>query len=144
MSTPVVDPRGLRFAAAITSAVLAIVLVTHSPVREVVLAGQLAVFAVGAVGSPSASPYGWLFRTLVRPRIGPPTHTEDSRPPQFAQLVGLVFTVVALVGFVTGATALGLVATALALVAALLNAATGFCLGCELYLTSRKLARVLN
>jgi len=32
----------------------------------------------------------------------------------------------------------GAVATGLALVAALLNAATGFCLGCELYLTIRR------
>ena len=34
--------------------------------------------------------------------------------------------------------AVGFVATGLALVAALLNAATGFCLGCELYLTARR------
>ena len=41
-------------------------------------------------------------------------------------------------GYLLGVPALGAVATGLALVAALLNAATGFCLGCELYLIARR------
>lgn len=135
-----VDPRGLRFAAAVTALVLAVVLVTPSPVREVLLAIQLAVFALGAFLSLSASPWSWLFRTVVRPRIGAPAHTEDARPPRFAQLVGFVFAAVGLVALLAGATTIGLVAVGFAFAAALLNAATGFCLGCELYLTTRRLA----
>ena len=49
-----------------------------------------------------------------------------------------VFAVVGAAGYLLGAPALGAVATGLALVAALLNAATGFCLGCELYLIARR------
>jgi zinc transporter ZupT len=45
---------------------------------------------------------------------------------------------VALAGFGTGVTVLGLVATGFALAAAFLNAAFGFCLGCELYLLVRR------
>lgn len=138
--TPV-DPRGLRFAAAATTVVLALVLVTPSPVRELLLAAQAVVFAFGAFVSLQASPWSWLFRTLVRPRIGAPARTEDARPPRFAQAVGLTFSLVGLVALQSGATTVGLVAVGLALVAALLNAATGFCLGCELYLTTRRLAR---
>ena len=138
--TPV-DPRGLRFAAAATTVVLALVLVTSSPVRELLLAAQAIVFAFGAFVSLQASPWSWLFRTLVRPRIGAPARTEDARPPRFAQAVGLTFSLVGLVALQAGATTVGLVAVGLALVAALLNAATGFCLGCELYLTTRRLAR---
>jgi hypothetical protein len=138
--TPVVDPRALRFTAAVTSLVLALVLVTPSPVREVLLGVQVAVFALGAFVSLSASPWAWLFRTVVRPRIGAPQRTEDARPPRFAQVVGLAFTAIGLLALVAGLTTVGLVAVGLAFVAALLNATTGFCLGCELYLTTRRLA----
>lgn len=139
-----VDPRGLRFAAAITAAVLAIVLVVPSPLREILLAAQVAVFAVSASVGLSASPYSWLFRRVVRPRLGAPAALEDARPPRFAQIVGLAFTLVGLVALLAGATAAGLVAVAFAFAAALLNATTGFCLGCELYLTTRRLASQLS
>lgn len=137
--TPTVDPRGQRFIAAITSVVLAVVLLVPSPAREIVLAFQVAVFATGAFGALSASPYAQLFARLVRPRIGPPAEREDARPPRFAQVVGFTFAAIALLGFVSGLTTLGLVATGFALAAALLNATTGFCLGCELYLLIQRL-----
>jgi len=135
-----VDPRGLRFGAAITSVVLAVSLVTPVRVSEVLLVVQAIVFALGAFGSLSRAPYGLLFAAAVRPRIGVPGELEDARPPRFAQLVGFIFLVVALIGFFSGVHVLGYVATALALVAALLNAAVGFCLGCEMYLAIRRLA----
>ena len=137
-----VDPRGLRFAAAVTSAVLALSFLTSSPWNVVLLGLQAVIFALGAFGSLQRAPYGLLFSKFVRPRLGAPTETEDSRPPQFAQLVGLAFVVVALLGFLTGATVVGLIATVFALVAALLNATVGFCLGCETYLLVRRLTPV--
>ncbi|HEY2193942.1 MAG TPA: DUF4395 domain-containing protein [Actinomycetospora sp.] len=124
------DPRGVRFAASLTTVVLALVLVTGS--GWLVLA-QAIVFALPALLGMRWSPYGALFRLAVRPRLGPPTETEDAAPVRFSQTVGLVFTVVAAAGYLGGVTALGIVATAFALVAAFLNAAFGFCLGCELY-----------
>jgi small-conductance mechanosensitive channel len=134
-----VDPRGQRFAAAITSMVLALVLVLPTTAAVVLLAAQAVVFAVGASGNLHRTPYAVLFARLVRPRIGPPAEPEDARPPRFAQAVGLGFAVVALAGFLAGADVVGYVATAFALVAALLNAVVGFCLGCELYLLGRRL-----
>jgi len=134
-----VDPRGLRVAATITSVVVALVLVLPSPAREILLVLQVAVFAVAAFVGLDRSPYSIFFKKVVRPRIGAPAELEDSRPPRFAQLVGFVFTAVALLGFLAGAATVGLVATALALVAALLNASIGLCLGCELYLVLRRL-----
>jgi hypothetical protein len=124
------DPRGVRFAASITTVVLALVLITGS--GWLVLA-QAIVFALPALFGMRFSPYGALFRTLVRPRLGPPAETEDAAPVRFSQTVGLVFTIVAAAGYLTGLTALGIVATAFALLAAFLNAAFGFCLGCEMY-----------
>ena len=134
-----VDPRGLRVAAAITSVVLALVLITPGPVSIALLVAQAAVFAIGALVSLKASPYSIVFARFVRPRIGPPAELEDARPPRFAQTVGLVFAVLALVGFALGAPAVGFTAVAFALVAALLNASIGLCLGCEMYLAWNRL-----
>ncbi|NUW38179.1 DUF4395 domain-containing protein [Nonomuraea sp. SMC257] len=124
------DPRVLRFGAAVTTLVLALVLVTGS---AWLLAAQAVVFALGLAGR---SPYGMVFRTLV---TSAPKVTEDARPPRFAQGVGLAFAVAGLVGFVAGITPLALGATAAALLAAFLNAAFGLCLGCETYLLIRRL-----
>ena len=130
-----IDPRGPRLSAVITTIVLAVVLITGS---AWLLAAQVAVFAVGALAGLRYAPYGVLFRTVVAPRLGPVREREPEAPPRFAQLVGLLFAVVGAAGYLIGASLVGAVATGLALVAALLNAATGFCLGCELYLTVRR------
>lgn len=130
-----IDPRGQRFAAAITTVILAVALLLQNPW---VLLFQALVFAVTFALGPASGPYGWMFRVLVRPRLSPAHELEDPRPPRFAQLVGLIFAVVGLIGFFSGIRVLGLVATGCAFVAALLNAVIGFCLGCELYLLGRR------
>ncbi|MEI4270232.1 DUF4395 domain-containing protein [Klenkia sp. LSe6-5] len=130
-----VDVRGPRFGAWVTTVVLAVVLLTGS---GWLLAVQAVVFAVGAFAGLRYAPYGVLFRTLVAPRLGPVTEREDEAPPRFAQLVGFGFALVGTLGYLAGAPLVGAVATGLALVAALLNAAAGFCLGCELYLLVRR------
>ena len=142
MSQPTqVDPRGLRVVAGLTAVVLAAVLVIPSePVRIALLSVQVVVFAVAALIGLSSSPYAIVYAKVVRPRLGPPAELEDSRPPRFAQVVGLAFTAVALGTLLAGATTVALVATGFALVAALLNAALGLCLGCELYLALRRLS----
>ncbi|GAA2000902.1 DUF4395 domain-containing protein [Catenulispora subtropica] len=126
-----VDVRGPRFGATVTTVVLLVVLATGS---GWLLAAQAVVFAAGAAGGLRRAPYGLLFARLVRPRLGPATAFEDEAPPRFAQGVGLLFAVVGAVGYLAGVPALGVAATALALAAAFLNAAFGFCLGCEMYL----------
>jgi hypothetical protein len=131
-----IDPRGPRFVAALTSVVLAVALVTGS---VWVLALQVAVFAIGAALGISASPYGWAFRTFVRPRLGPPSEREDPAPPRFAQGVGLAVTGIGLVLALAGVPFAVEVSAGLALVAALLNAVFGLCLGCLMYL---RLARL--
>jgi hypothetical protein len=131
----VVDVRGPRFGAWVTSAVLAVALLTGS---GVLVALQAGVFAIGAFAGLRYAPYGVVFRLAVAPRLGPVREREAEAPPRFAQLVGLLFAAVGAAGYLLGAPALGAVATGLALVAALLNAATGFCLGCELYLLARR------
>ena len=137
-----VDPRSMRVAAAITTVVLALVLITPPPVSIALLIAQTAVFAISALVSLKASPYSIVYARLVRPRIGSPAELEDARPPRFAQAVGLGFAVLALIGFGLGVPDLGYIAVAFALVAALLNASIGLCLGCELYLALHRLRLV--
>ena len=130
-----VDVRGPRFAAWVTAVVLAVALLLGS---GVLVAAQAVVFAVGAFAGLRYAPYGAFFRLVVAARLGPVREREPEAPPRFAQLVGMVFAGVGAAGYLSGAMVLGAVATGLALVAALLNAATGFCLGCELYLIARR------
>ncbi|MFE3271017.1 DUF4395 domain-containing protein [Streptomyces sp. NPDC059215] len=132
-----IDVRGPRFGAAVTAVVLAAVLVTGS---VWLLAWQTLAFALGAAGGVTRSPYGVLFKAVVRPRLGPPTGFEAPEPPRFAQAVGLGFAVVGLIGHAVGAGWLGLAATGCALAAAFLNAVFGYCLGCEMYLLVRRLS----
>jgi hypothetical protein len=127
---PPVDPRGVRFAAAVTTVVLALVLVTGS---VWLLTAQVAVFALAAFAGLRFAPYTMAFRLLVAPRIGPPSAREDAAPVRFSQAVGLFFAALGVLGYAVGIPVLGITATALALAAAFLNAAFGFCLGCELY-----------
>jgi len=129
------DPRGLRFAAAVTTVVLAVALLTGN---AVVLALQTIVFAAGALLGPRFSPYGLFYARVIRPRIGPPADTEDARPPRFAQGVGLAFALIGVVAEIAGLDTLAVVAIAFALVAAFLNAAFAFCLGCQVYLLVRR------
>jgi Domain of unknown function (DUF4395) len=131
-----IDPRGPRFGALVTVVVFAVVLVTGS---VWVLAGQAAVFAAGAFGGLPRSPYGLLYKWLVRPRLGPPGELEDAAPPRFAQGVGLVISLAGVAGYGTGVTALGMAAASAGLVAAVLNGVFGVCLGCEVYLLIRRM-----
>jgi hypothetical protein len=126
----VIDARGPRFSAAITSAVLATALATNN--LWVVIA-QAIVFAIGAFRGPQFTPYALLFKKIVKPRLKSAVVTEDVRPPQFAQSVGLIFALVAITGSITGISGLFVVAVSFALAAAFLNAAFNFCLGCEMY-----------
>ncbi len=134
-----IDPRGPQFNAALTSVVLAVTLLTApGAIGIALLAVQTALFATAVAFGVQRTPAAFLFRRLVRPRLGTPSHLEDPQPPRFAQGVGLVFASVALVGFLAGAPLVGSIATGFALAAALLNAVFGFCLGCEMYLLIKR------
>ncbi|WP_329095764.1 DUF4395 domain-containing protein [Actinomadura citrea] len=131
-----VDPRGPRFGASVTTAVLVVVLVTGS---WALLAAQAVVFAIATFLGLRYAPYGLVFKVLIRPRLAPPRELEDEAPPRFAQGVGFGFALLGTVGYATGTAWLGIGATALALAAAFLNAAFGFCLGCEMYPLFRRI-----
>ncbi len=126
-----IDARGPRFSAAITTVVLAVALITSN---VWVIAFQAAVFAIGALRGPQFTPYAFIFKKLIKPRLKSEPILEDVRPPRFAQGVGLAFAVTATIGTAAGITQVFTVAVAFALAAAFLNAAFNFCLGCQVYL----------
>ncbi len=138
-STGAIDPRGQQFAAAITVVVLAAVLLTApGGIGVALLAVQALLFGLAVALGVQQTPHALLFRTFVRPRLGPPAELEDAAPARFAQAVGLAFAGIGLAAFLAGFTVVGLVAVGFALAAALLNAVFGFCLGCEMYLLLKR------
>ncbi len=95
MSNKQIDPRGPRFGAAITTVLLATdVYLALDPATLPnafwLLTVITALFAIGAFFGNSRHPYGWIFKTFVRPRLAAPKELEDAAAPQFAQLIGLL------------------------------------------------------
>ena len=130
-SSTIIDARGPRFSAVITAGVLATAIATSN---VWVIVAQAIIFAIGAFKGPQYTPYAFIFRKFVKPRLSGETPTEDVRPPQFAQTVGLLFALTAIAAAISGLELVFTIAVAFALGAAFLNAAFNFCLGCEIYL----------
>ncbi|WP_394770090.1 DUF4395 domain-containing protein [Lacisediminihabitans sp.] len=146
---PGIDPRGPRFGAGITAVLLlvtiglglgsaagpaATIAARASEPSFVLLVLITALFAWGAFAGVRRHPYGWLYKTLVRPRVGPPSHLEDPAPPTFSQGVGLFVTLVGVVLHLAGVPFALVIFAALAFVAAFLNSVFDYCLGCQIYL----------
>lgn len=136
-----IDPRGPRVGAGITALLLAVTLLLGASQVALWLLTFIALsFLLGALRGAQGTWQGWVFKTLVQPRLGPTAEREDPRPPRFAQGVGFVITGLGVIlGFTVSLVAVP-VAAGLALVAAVLNAAFGLCLGCEMYLLIRRFA----
>jgi hypothetical protein len=69
---------------------------------------------------------------LVQPLFGEGP-LEDSRPPRFANMIGIVFLGAAAATWAAGFVTLGAVLGSIVAALALLAAVTGFCTGCEAY-----------
>ena len=133
-----IDPRGPRFGAGITGVLLLVViglsLAGLLVPALIIFTAQTLLFAWGAFAGIKRHPYGLLFKTLVRPRLKPPTELEDPTPPTFAQGVGFAITAIGVILTLLGLTLALPIAAALAFVAAFLNSVFGYCLGCQIYL----------
>lgn len=137
-----VDVRGPRFGAAVTTVVLAAALVVQGPVGTLLVAWQVLAFGLATFLGLRWSPYGRLFR-LVQGSfgLGPPSEVEPSSPPRFAQLCGFAVAGGGLVALLLGAATLGWVLVGIVLALSTLLATTGLCIGCELYLLGVRLRR---
>ncbi len=144
-----IDPRAPRFGAGITAVLLLVVIglalaTVAAPTPTlgervdqpafILFAIITVLFAWGAFAGVHRHPYGWLYRALVRPHLGPPTHLEDPKPPAFSQGVGLVVTLVGILLYVAGVPSGLVIFAAAAFMAAFLNSVFDYCLGCQIYL----------
>ena len=142
-----IDPRGPRFGATITSVLLLITVFLALDAETLGAAFGLLVlvtvsFAIGAFLGNSKHPYGLIFKKLIRPRLAAPKELEDPRPPQFAQLVGLLVAGTGVVLYIAGAQGALVFAAGAAFVAAFLNAAFAFCLGCQMYVGLQRIGLI--
>lgn len=128
--TPI-DPRGPRFNQAVVAALLLGAFVLE---QRLVVPAVAVVLLSGAALGPRWGPFLFVYRHLIRPRLGPVTDLEDPRPPRFASLVGTVVLSAATIAFLAGYGVVGWTLTLLVAVLAGLAAATGICIGCEIWL----------
>jgi hypothetical protein len=131
----VVDARAPRLVQAFVGALALVAFLTGWWPLLALLAAQLAVGVT--LGRRWCLPCLFYFE-VVQPRFGEGP-IEDARPPRFANVLGTAVlgsaSVAHAVGLGTLGWALGLLVAALAL----LSAATGFCVGCQIY---RAVARI--
>jgi len=69
---------------------------------------------------------------VLQPRFGEGP-LEDSRPPRFANMIGLGFLTASSLAYLAGQTTMGAVLGGIVAALALLAAVTGFCAGCNAY-----------
>lgn len=127
--TDVIDSRAPRTNQAIVGTLSLLAFVTGWWPILAVLAAQL---AIGLTFGRRYCLPCLLYFGVLQPRFGEGP-IEDSRPPRFANIVGVVFLGTATLAHLAGLTVvgwgLGLIVAALALLAA----TTGLCVGCEMY-----------
>jgi hypothetical protein len=127
--TQLIDERAPRTNQLIVGA-LSLVAVTVGPWWLLaLLAAQLAVGL--AFGRRFCLPC-LLYFEVLQPVLGE-GRLEDSRPPRFANMVGLAFLSTASLAYAVGLDTLGVVLGGLVGALALLAATTGFCAGCTAY-----------
>ncbi len=90
-------------------------------------------FLLRVLAGPKLSPLGLLSTKVIVPRLPFEKRLVAGPPKRFAQSIGLVFTTLASVLFLTGTTTAAYVVIAALVVAAGLEAFAGFCLGCQAF-----------
>jgi hypothetical protein len=133
--TDVIDARGPRTNQAVIGALALLAFVFDLQWLPAVLAAQLAIGLT--LGRRFCLPC-LLYFEVIQPRFGEGP-IEDSRPPRFANMVGVAFLGGATIAFLAGVPALGWTLTLIVAALALLAAATGLCMGCEAYKLSARL-----
>ncbi|MFM7030499.1 MAG: DUF4395 domain-containing protein [Micrococcales bacterium] len=139
MAATQIDPRGPRFGAGITNILSVVAFLealdkSSEPVAAAIFGLFAVLFLIGTLYGTSKHPFGWIYRTFVKPRLAAPKELEDSRPPQFAQGVGLFVSLSGLALY-AAAVPFGLAGAAAALfIASALQSYFGYCLGCQMYL----------
>ena len=127
--TQVIDARAPRTNQAIVATLSLVAILTGWWGILAVLALQL---AIGLTFGRRYCLPCLLYFELIQPRLGEGP-IEDSRPPRFANVVGVAFLSASSVAYATGLILAGQVLGGIVAALALLAATTGLCVGCEIY-----------
>lgn len=134
-----IDARGPRFGQSLTGTLSLVAFLADLPILVAALA---VVLGAGSLLGSRFNLWGQLYRRLVQPRLDPPGELEHPAPPRFAMGLGFLFlsaaAILLLVNVGPPIVAWGLVLMVSAL--ALFAAASGICLGCEIYLLLQRVA----
>lgn len=127
--THVIDARAPRTNQMVVGVVALVAVLTGWWVLLALLALQLALGLTLGRRSCLACVF---YYEVLQPRFGEGP-LEDSRPPRFANMVGLGFLGAASIAYLMGSTTVGAVLGGIVAALALLAAVTGFCAGCRAY-----------
>ena len=90
-------------------------------------------FVARVLTGPTLSPLGQLVTRVITPRLGLPPRPVPGPPKRFAQGMGVVFSVTALIFMLVGVWGASQIVLGLLMCAALLESAFGLCLGCKVF-----------
>lgn len=147
MTQKQLDPRGPRFGAGITSVLMVLVMffsldTATESLALAILSFSVVMFIFGSTIGPARHPYAYLYKYTLRKFLKPPSFTENEKPVQFAQVVGLLVTGSGLVLHLLAVPYALTISAAAAFFAAFINAAFAYCLGCQMYLGLKRLGLV--
>lgn len=134
-----VDKSSMRAGAGISAVVLLLVFVLQW--HHAVLAMGL-VLGIGSIFGLRFSPLGATYRFAKKTfKLSTPVEPEEEPPPRFAQTLGFVVLTLGWISFYAFSSgAIGWTLTLLVAGLQGLLAATGLCIGCEIYIYTRRFA----
>ena len=125
-----IDPRGHRFGAAVSSALLIVSFLLNAPIG---VALALLSIGVSAAFGLRYSIYGIVWRRIVKALHLGPAEPEHEYPPRFAQALGATFIGIGSLLLLAGISPWGWLPVIGVIALQVLLAVTGYCLGCRLY-----------
>jgi hypothetical protein len=132
MGTPHLDAHLLKFSQGGVVVITALAFLFGQPI----LVGLGAICLTVSAIVPSASPFRWLYKSVVVPLhwLQPHVVEDDPAPHRFAQGIGAIFLIAATIClFLTSAHTVGWVLDLIVFALSTLNFTVGFCAGCFVY-----------
>lgn len=129
-----VDSKVPRAKAVFHALLPAIAFLVGPPAATIILGSTGLAMAASVLGGPRYSLFGKIFAT-IRGGLGvKPGQLEESAPHRFGEAVGAIFLIAAAVLYLAGMHGAGEALALIVVALAILNAAAGICVGCQMYL----------
>lgn len=133
-----VDSKVPRAKAVFHAVLPGIAFLLGAPAATIILGITAVAMTLSVLGGPRYSLFGKLV-AAIRGGLGvKPGQLEESAPHRFAEGVGAVFLLAAAVSYLVGMSGLGEALALIVVALAILNAAAGICVGCQMYLLLQK------